>query len=168
MTPRDRPATLPVVLAALLGIALALQLALAASAPAGAQLPQVARIARVEERPLPPDPRAVTIPPNLAGASLFAPIPGTAGGPARAAPPDPLGGVVIAGVVERGKARLALVTGPGGAMHYVPPGGTVAGWRLAALGPRSALLIRGKNRLDLAYGAHPVVAPPPSATDSSE
>lgn len=167
MTPRDRPAGLPLALAVLLALALAAQIVLAALAPA-AEFPPVARVARIGGGPLPADPPPVTIPASLAGGSLFAPIPGVSGSKTGAAPPDPLGGVVIAGVVQRGRTRLALVSAPGGALHYVAPGGLVAGWRLAALGPHSALLTRGSDHLDLAYGAHAVVAPPSSATDSSE
>lgn len=168
MTRRDTPARLPLVLAIVLAIALAGQLVLATLFPATADLAAPAPAARLGAGPLPADPPPVTVPASLSGGSLFAPIPGVSGAAAGAAPPDPLGGMVIAGVVQRGRARLALVSGPGGTLRYVAPGGAIAGWRIAALGPHSALLTRGKDHLDLAYGAHPVVAPPSSAADSSE
>jgi hypothetical protein len=148
-----------VLLAPLLVVLAAVQLAL----PSRVELPPVAGIARVTGGAMPPDPPPVLPSGALATQSLFAPT-GAATG-AATAPPDPLNGAVIAGVVQRGSQRLALVQGPGAALHYVAPGGTVAGWRLIALGPASALLRRGHDHLDLAYGAHPVS---PASTPSAD
>ncbi len=168
MTHRDIPARLPLALGALLALGLISQFVLAAMAPATADLAPVAGIARVGSGALPADPPPASIPASLAGGTLFAPVAGVSGASAKAAPPDPLGGMVIAGVVQRGHSRMALVTAPGGAARYVVPGGLIAGWRLAALGPGSARLVRGREHLDLAYGAHAVVAPPSSSSDQSE
>ncbi len=161
LPPKGSRARLPVLLAPLLVALAGLQLAL----PARVELPVVVGVARVGGGPAPADPPPVFIPATLTAASLFAPS-GAAAGPG-AAPRDPLGGVVVAGVVQRGGARLALVQGPGSALHYVAPGGLVAGWRLIALRPDAALLRRGHDQLDLAYGAHPASPASPQSADKT-
>jgi len=161
LPPKGSPARLPVLLAPLLVALAAMQLAM----PARVDLPPVAGVARVGGGSAPADPPPVFVPGLLASASLFAPT-GAAAGPT-AAPTDPLGGAVIAGVVQRGGMHLALVQGPGSALHYVAPGGMVAGWRLIALGPGSALLRRGRDHLDLAYGAHPIATASPQSADKT-
>lgn len=155
-------ARLPVLLAPLLVALAAAQLVL----PARNDLPQIGGIARVGGGQPPVDPAPVFVPGVLSGGTLFAPVTG-ASRAAGAAAPDPLGGVVIAGVVQRGASRLALVQGPGAVLHYVAPGGMIAGWRLVALGPGAAQLRRANEHLNLAYGAHPVSAASPQSADNS-
>ncbi len=46
-------------------------------------------------------------------------------------------------------------------------GSTIAGWQLVALGPDRARLTRGGEKLDVAYGAAPVVKEK-SAEDGQE
>jgi hypothetical protein len=156
-----RPARLPAVLALGLVAMAALQLAL----PSPIDLPPADSVARVGIGPLPADPAPVFIPASLTDGGLFAPV---AGAPGAAAATDPLGGVTIAGVVQKGRMRLALVVGPGTTMHYVAAGGQIAGWRLVSLGQSGALLRRAGDHIDLAYGAHPVSAGPAQSADNTQ
>lgn len=106
--------------------------------------------------PVPPvrDPDARGVPGVILSRPLFAPPAGGGGGGEgeAAAPADPLGGAAIVGTVGVGVARYAVVQ-QGRATRRVFVGGTVAGWRLLALGPDGALLGRGRERLRRAYGA---------------
>lgn len=162
LTPKVSPARLPVLLAALLVPPVVLQLA----TPVRIELPPIAGAALDDGNPQAADPPPVFVPGALVAGNLFAPVtrPSTA---ASAAPPDPLGGAVIVGVVQHGTQRLALIQGPGAALHYVASGGSVAGWRLVTLGPADALLRRGRDHLDLAYGAHSVAPAAPQSADKT-
>ena len=169
MPPRGSPVRLPLLLAALLIVLIVVQLAEQVLAPASADLPNVAMVARFGAGAPPVEPAPVFVPAALSAQPLFSPVstaaPGSAGAPP---PPDPLGGAVIAGVVQRGTVRLALVQGPGTKLRYVAPGGRIAGWRLVTLGPGEARLSRGHDHLDLAYGAHAVLAAPPQSADQNQ
>lgn len=124
-------------------------------------LPPGGAVARIGLTPLPDAPPVVFAPPALASRDLFAP-------PARRAgadgPSDPLGGAVIAGVVQKGRLRLAVVQQAGGQVRYVAVGGAIAGWRLAALRQGAARLTRGPGQtLDIVYGMR---AAPPKSDDA--
>lgn len=156
-----RAARFPAALALGLLALAAAQLAL----PSHIDLPPAASVARVSVGPLSVDPAPVFIPGTLVGGWLFSPVAAGSGGTAAS---DPLGGVTIAGVVQKGPLRLALVIGPGTTMHYVATGGLVAGWRLVSLGQNGALLRRGADHIDLAYGAHPVPPGPAQSADKTQ
>lgn len=148
----------------LLAIALAAMVAVQLALPADTALPAAGSVARLGDAPPPADPAQVAVPQVLADGAPFAPV-AHAGSSAQ---PDPLNGSAIAGVVQRGKARLALVQGPDRAFRYVAPGADIAGWRLVALGPQSARLQRGEQHIDLPYGARAIAPAAPANADSSE
>ena len=108
------------------------------------------------------EPPPVIVPAILAHRSLFSPSSASA---ASAAPPDPLNGTIIAGVMQRGRMRVGVVQGANGRIRYVVPGAMVAGWRLVALAQGTARLAQGSQHLEVAYGAH-ATAPAPQAAQS--
>lgn len=106
---------------------------------------------------------------------LFAPGRAAASGAsvsAGAAPPDPLGGASVAGVVRVGTRGYAVVQYGGGRTARVPVGGSVAGWRLAAIGADGVTLRRGAARMLVPFGARggsvPQSEPEPQAGGESE
>ena len=152
LPPRASRARLPFLLVLVLAGTAALQLVL----PQRIELPPGGSVARVRLAALPSAPPVVIAPPLLASRDLFAP-PARRGGPDSAG--DPLGGAVIAGVVQKGRLRLGVVQQAGGQVRYVAVGGEVSGWRLAALDHAEARLTQGLGQnLVVPYGSHP---PPP-------
>jgi hypothetical protein len=92
----------------------------------------------------------------LASRDPFAPVAAKSGAAGQTAPADPLGGAVIAGVVQNGRQRLGVIQRTDGSVRFLALGGTLAGWRLAALTPLGARLTRGRQQTLLAaYGTHP-------------
>lgn len=146
--PRDSRARLPVGLTLVLAALAAGQLAL----PHAVSLPPGGTVAMLATGHAPPPPARIGVPAILAVRPLFAPVVQAAAN----APIDPLGGAVIAGSVSRGGATFALVQMPGGVIRTVAPGAVIAGWRLVALTPAGAQLVRAGNSLFVAYGAHAV------------
>jgi hypothetical protein len=106
--------------------------------------------------PLPPvrEPDVRGVPGVILSRPLFAPP--ASGGAAsegdEAAPADPLGGAAILGTIGIGRARYAMVR-QAGAVRRVTIGGSIAGWRVLALGDEGAVLGRGAERLRRGYGA---------------
>ncbi len=131
--------------------------------PSHIDLPVGGTPARIGETAPATMPPVVVTPPVIASRDPFSPVANQPGAGATAPappPPDPLGGAIIAGVVQRGQLRLAVVQRANGAVRYLAIGGQLAGWRLDALTPFGPRLSRGRHRiLTPAYGAHP--SPPP-------
>jgi hypothetical protein len=156
---------LPFLLVPVLAAMAVVQLAL----PERIALPPGGAVARIALTALPEAPPVVFAPPLLASRELFAP-PLKQGGPDSAT--DPLGGALIAGVIQKGRLRLAVVQQAGGQLRYVGIGGTIAGWRLASLDQTGARLMHGPGQnLVVTYGVHPssltTAGPPGSRTPNS-
>ncbi len=148
LPPRGSRARLPFLLVPMLAGMAVVQMALPEriDLPAGGAVTQIGAVA------VPDAPPMVIAPPLLAGRDLFAP-PAIRGGPDSAG--DPLGGAVIAGVIQKGRLRLGVVQQANGHLRYVAVGGDVAGWRLAALDQGEARLTHGPGQnLLVAYGMH--------------
>jgi hypothetical protein len=129
-------------------------------------LPPGGAVARIGLTPLPAAPPPVVAPPLLASRDLFAP-PAKRSGAAGAT--DPLGGAVIAGVVQQGRLRVGVVQQASGKVRYIGVGGTIAGWRLAALGQTDARLTHGPGQnLVVAYGQHPSPPTTPNSPQTAE
>jgi hypothetical protein len=129
-------------------------------------LPPGGAVARIGLTAVPEAPPPVFAPPLLASRDLFAP-PAKRGGSAGAT--DPLGGAVIAGVVQQGRLRVGVVEQPGGKVRYIGVGGAIAGWRLAALDQTAARLTRGPGRkLVVTYGQHPSPPTTPNSPQTPE
>lgn len=150
---------LPAALAALLVVMVAAQMTLTGDV----DLPEAGAVGGVGAgAPIARPPR-VAIPPVLGARSVFAPD-GVAsladgGEGAVAAPPDPLGGAVIAGTVRVGRARYAIVQAPGGASARVPLGGRINGWRLIGFAEGGVRLLRGGERMTAMFGGRATPAP---------
>jgi len=157
LPPPGSGARLPFLLVPVLAGLAVLQLA----SPERIDLPPEGSVARIGLAALPEPPPVVIAPPLLAARGLFTPPVRQAGAQG---PSDPLAGAVIAGVVQQGRLRVAVVRQPGGKLRYVGVGGAVAGWRLASLDQTEARLTRGpRQHLLVAYGTH---ASPPKASGS--
>ena len=158
--PRGSRARLPFLLVPVLAAMAVVQMA----SPEHIALPPAGTVARIALAPLPGAPPVVIAPPLLASRNMFA-APVKRGGPDSAN--DPLDGAIIAGVVQQGRLRVGVVqqaSGPGGPgkVRYVGIGGTIAGWRLAALDQSQARLTHGPAQsLIVTYGLHPL--PPGNA-----
>lgn len=155
--PRGSSAWLPALLVPVLAGIAVLQLAL----PNAVALPPGGSVAGVGGGRAIPDPARVLPPVSLIARSPFTPV---AGGNSNGAASDPLGGAVIAGTVQVGRARVAMVMEPSGHIRQVPPGGSIGGWRLVGLTASGARLSRGGNQLEVAFGAR---ATPPQNHDNS-
>lgn len=134
----------------MLGVAAMLQLAI--TDPVA--LPAPGPIGVGSPLPVVRDPPPRGVPGAILSRPLFAPplTGGAAAGEDGAAAADPLEGATILGTVAVGRARYAVVQ-VGGATRRVAIGGTVAGWRLLALGADTAVLGRGRERLRRSYGS---------------
>jgi hypothetical protein len=129
-------------------------------------LPPGGAVARIGLTALPEAPPPVLAPPLLASRDLFAP-PLKRGGPEGAT--DPLGGAVIAGVVQQGRLRVGVVQQASGQVRYVGIGGAIAGWRLAALDQTEARLTHGPGQnLVVTYGQHPSPPKTPPSPQTPE
>ena len=159
--PSGSSARLPALLVLVLLIAAAVQVMLphANPLPVGGDAPRQTRLAPPPQVPL------VSVPAALAVRALFTPPtgPGTA-----AAPTSVLGGAVIAGTVQRGRGRLAVVQETSGRVRYVPPGGMIAGWRIIGLSANGVRLSRGTDQITAAYGAPPTAGLAAPALENSE
>ena len=156
---------LPLVLVPVLAGMAAVQLAM----PERIGLPPGGSVARIGAVAPPATPTEVIAPSLPASRDPFA-LPAPRGGPDDAG--DPLGGAVIAGVVQKGRLRLGVIQQTGGQVRYVAVGGDVAGWRLAALDGAAARLTHGPgHNLLVPYGLHPTptgnAAAPPTGTIAS-
>jgi hypothetical protein len=144
LPPRGSRARLPYLVVPVLAAMAVVQLAL----PERIALPPGGTVARIAISALPDPPAAVLAPPLLASRDLFAP-------PAKSDVSDPLDGAVIAGVVQKGRLRLAVVQQASGQVRYIGIGGAIAGWRLAALDQAAARLTHGPGQSMLVtYGLH--------------
>ena len=162
LPPRDSAARLPALLVPLLVGMAALQLAL----PGGITLPADGAAARLGNTVAQTDPPLVSAPAILARNPLFSP---SGASMAATAPPDPLNGAIIAGVMQRGRVRVAVVQLGNGRIAYLGLGGLVSGWRLVALNPGGARLAKGpREHLEVAYGAHATSPGPKNAQDKPE
>lgn len=163
LPPRGSPARLPFLLLPMLAVVAVVQLAL----PGHIDLPPGGVPARIGEAGMALPPPQVLAPPVLASRNPFAPVsnkPGSAAGAPQPPPPDPLGGAVVSGVVQRGAQRLGVVLRADGTVRYLAVGGALNGWRLAALTPGGPRFARGRHAiLTPAYGAHPSPPPVPGA-----
>ena len=141
---------LPAALVAVLALAAVVQLAVTDAV----ELPPAGPIG--VGAPLPPvrEPQPRGVPGLILSRPLFAPpvSAGAGGEEGEGAAADPLGGVAILGTVAVGRIRYAVVQ-QGGVTRRVGVGGTVAGWRVLALGQDGAVLGRGAERLRRDYGA---------------
>ncbi len=146
LPPSGSSARLPALLVPVLLSAAVVQVMLpyADPLPVGGDAPRQTRLAPPPQVPL------VLVPAALAVRGLFTPAtgPGTA-----AAPSDVLGGAVIAGTVQRGRGRLAVVQERNGRVRYVAAGGMIAGWRIIGLAANGVRLSRGTEQITAAYGA---------------
>jgi hypothetical protein len=141
-------ARLPALIALALAGAVILQLAM----PNEVILPDSSKPGRAALQMSPPSTaRAVAIPAALGNPGLFA---ATAIGKSSDTAADLLNGAVIAGTLQRGRSRVAVVQMPQGTIRYVAPGGSIADWRIVALLPGSVRLERGAEYLVLNYGQH--------------
>lgn len=157
--PFGAEARLPALLALVLAGAVAVQLALPAarSLPANGAVAQGAATFAVAPEPW--------VPPVPGARALFTPVLGGATGEAAS---GPLGGAIVAGAMQRGRLRVAVVQMPAGAVRYVPPGGAVGGWRVETIGLAQVRLRRGREHLDIAYGMPAGPARPSSTTPKPE
>ncbi|WP_420383918.1 hypothetical protein [Novosphingobium sp.] len=158
--PGGSPARLPFLLLPLLVAAAGVQLAL----PGHVDLATGGLPARIGVT-LPPEPPLVVLPPAILIAhDPFVPVAVRAPEARPAPPPDPLGGAVIAGVVQEGRRRVGVVQRADGMVRHLAVGDRLAGWRIDALTPGGADLSRGRHRIiALPYGTHPVPSLPPHA-----
>jgi hypothetical protein len=148
--PLDRPARLPLALAALLAVAAAFQLL--AADPVGRDLPEPPPVGRPPRAFVPP-PLPPAQGPAILARAMFAPVAGAAGqGSTAAAPADPLAGVAVAGMIQVGRASYAIVQ-QGARITRVPLGGRIAGFRLSALRQDGAVLTRGAERRVVPFGS---------------
>ncbi len=165
LPPHGSPARLPALLVPLLGGLAVVQLLL----PGGISLPPAGAPARLAMPALPGEPGTVSVPPQLARRPLFAPTAGAGAGSTTAAPPDPLGGAIIAGTLRRRGAMLAVVQMPDRSVRYVARGGTVADWRIVGLDHGGARLARPSGEtLTVPYGTRAVAAGGQSPNSSAE
>ena len=144
----DPSARAPLLCVLLLAALAIFQLALS-NAPEFEERPAVAT--RLSMAPA-PSVTQTEIPASILEHPIFAPRVSTplAGAPGAVAP---LGGASIAGVVTIGRTRYAIVRSVTGSIGHIRIGGRVAGWRIIALEQDGATLIKGAERLHLAYGA---------------
>lgn len=150
------PALLAVVLAGMAALQPVLQPAAPEPAPAVVSGGHVVRAV--------PDPAPVIA--TAAGARTlpFSPAPTAAAGAAS----TPLAGAVIAGTVRIGGVPFAMVQMPDGSIRRVGIGARVAGWRLAALLPGGARLVRDGDTITPAYGHTLAGMPAPDAGGAQE
>jgi len=161
----DPRARAPLLCVLALLLACALQLALPVAPDLGERPAVGTRLAMTRV----PATSVTFVPPSILAHPIFAPrVPMSLGG-ATPAVVAPLGGAAIAGVVSIGKARYAIVRDIAGKVSHVRLGGSVAGWRIAALDQDGATLTKGAERLHLAYGAAaPAVAATPDSEEESQ
>jgi hypothetical protein len=95
------------------------------------------------------DRRAV---PAFAAAGGATPLTADAGTAGEASAPAGLEAYVVLGSAAAGRARTALLRGPGG-LRSVRPGQSVAGWRVAAITRDAVTFSRGSRTRSLAVGA---------------
>ena len=100
------------------------------------------------------DPAPRGVPAAVLDRPIFAPADTVASGADEdgSAAGDPLGGAAVVGSIGIGRARAAMVT-EGGRIRRVGIGGTVAGWRLAAITGEGVVLTRGGERLVRPFAA---------------
>ncbi|KPF78671.1 hypothetical protein IP88_03170 [alpha proteobacterium AAP81b] len=157
---------LPVALAGVLALALLGQLVLGA---AEEPLPDVGGIALVARR-APPEVPPARAPASLAGRDLFTPpaVALTGGGDVAAPPPQAaIGGAAVAGSVRLRGRTMVLLALPSGRRLYLGVGGSVAGWRLAAIDPGGARFVRDGRSLTVPFGAA-APAPLPAEANPAE
>lgn len=150
---------LPLSLALLLCGALALQLALGNQV----ELPVAGAVRAGERRGgvLADRPPLVRADPALATGAIFTPIltPPPGAGTATGAAATPLGGYVVAGVVQIGRGIFAIVQRPDGGVVRAGPGARIGGWRIEHLGRDEVRLARAGERLRIQLSpSGPVVA----------
>lgn len=143
---------LPAALAALLVAMVAAQMTLTGDV----ELPEAGAVGGVGAGAPIARPVRVAVPPVLTARSVFAPDTVAAldsgGEGGIVAPPDPLGGAVIAGTVQVGRARYAVVQSPGGGSARVPLGGRINGWRLIGFADGGVRLRRGGEAMTAMFG----------------
>lgn len=149
--PLDRRARLPLGLAVLLGAGALFQLL--AADPVERDLPEPPAIGRPPRAFVPP-PLPASDGAGIVARAMFAPVAGGVSGPGgtATAPADPLAGVQVAGMIQVGRASYAIVQ-RGPRVTRVPLGGRIAGYRLRALGPGGAVLVRGGERRTVPFGS---------------
>lgn len=140
----DSAAALPLLLASVLGAALAFQLLV----PTPLELPDAGPVRGGEMRPAAVPVVARADPGPLR--ALFVPqVPGPSATAAAAVP-----AATLVGAVRVGRSAFAVVQRPDGRIDRVGIGGRILGWRLRALGPSDALLVRNGERATVRFGGN--------------
>jgi hypothetical protein len=112
------------------------------------------------------DPAPRGVPAAVLGRPIFAPtdtVASSDGDGDEAGEGNVLGGAAIVGSIGVGRARVAVVT-EGGLIRRVGVGGSIAGWRLAAITQEGVVLTRGGERLERPFTAGDL----PDAPEASE
>ena len=158
LPPLDSAARLPLLLAALLAAAFVVQLV----AVDDVDLPPAGAIGGgrgAGDRP--PEMVSATGGASIVARSMFAPNRAADGAAA-----SPLGGMMVAGSVQIGRAAFVVVQGPGNRTSTIGIGGSVGTWRLRAIRANEALLVRGEERITVPFGAREAIPAAAAATRS--
>ena len=100
---------------------------------------------------------------------VFTPARSTASGKMAGSVAGPLDGAFVAGYVAVRGRGFALLQRPDRSTLRLAPGGSYAGWRLAALRPDGATFVKDGKAIHLAYGsAAPAAAASSAESDSEE
>ncbi|WP_375287651.1 hypothetical protein [Sphingomonas sp.] len=140
---------LPAMLAGVLLLVLLTQFVLTDTVP----LPEGGPIGAGALMPRLSDPSPRGVPAAVLGRPIFAPTDDVVSEDGdEAGESNVLGGAAIVGSIGVGRARVAVVT-EGGRIRRVGVGGSIAGWRLAAITQEGVVLTRGGERLERPFTA---------------
>lgn len=153
---------LPAMLAGVLLLVLLTQFVLTDTVP----LPEGGPVGAGALMPRLSDPAARGVPAAVLSRPIFAPSDTVADGSEGEASGDPLGGAAVVGSIGIGRARVAMVT-EAGRIRRVGIGGSIAGWRLAAITPDGVVLTRGGERLERPFAAGTLPDAPEAAETSA-